>query len=629
MPAQHVRHRLSVPIPRDEVVRRKASYHQRGGSDYSRHGPYPGGAAGWVYLWANTTTKIVGNHTVKFGVFIERSGQNDHSQFTTASPPATENHNGAFRFLDSGHPSTTGLGLANTLLGNFNDYSELGEKPITPWTATALDLFAQDSWKAATKLTLEYGVRYSLWSPWHSRWGSLAMFDPDFYDPAKAAVVDRAGGFLVGGDPYNGIVLPGNGVPKAEGNRFPVLHSGQFNRLYHGLPEGFSKTHKLLFQPRLGLAYALTSKTAIRSGLGMFANRTMINRDTALGGNAPFQPQQTVVNGRVDAPAGATRRDFPFTMTIQDPIFKIPVAWLWNVTVQRELPAATTIEVGYVGRRGIHNQRKRNINQLLPGTIQVNPGVNPNFLRPYRGLGIIGIAENSGASIYHGLQINLERRFTAGLHFGVAYTFARAIDNSSNLTDTLPNAYDDRNYRGISDFDKTHVLVLNYIYELPFGKGASTLARRLLGNWEFSGINQFQSGTPFSVRRNVDFAGVGPGSGNQFYNLVGDFHVETTGFTNSAVWFDRNAFAAPAPGTFGVQKRNLLRNPGFWNWDVGLRKNFPTRESQRLQFRFEVFNLLNHPNWGGANANPTSGSFGLATSKSGNRTLQLALKYIF
>ncbi|MBI3683041.1 MAG: TonB-dependent receptor [Acidobacteria bacterium] len=591
--------------------------------------PYPGFWSGFVYAWANNTTKILNNHTIKFGVFIERSGQNDGIQFTTASAPATVNQNGAFRFLDTGHPSTTGLGVANAILGNFNDYSELGFKPVTPWVATAVDLYVQDSWKAAQKLVLEYGVRYSLWPPWHSRWGSISMFHPDFYDRSKAAVIDRAGGFLVSGDPYNGIVLAGSSVPKAEGNRFPVLHTGEFDRLYHGLPDGFSKTHKLLFQPRLGLAYALNSRTTIRSGVGMFANRTMINRDTALGGNAPFQPQQTVINGRVDTPSGATKREFPFTMTIQDPVFKIPVAWNWNVMVARELPASLAVEIGYVGRRGIHNQRKRNINQLQPGTVQANPGVNPNFLRPYLGMGIIGISENSGISQYNGLQMSLERRFSTGLQFGVAYTLAKSTDNSSDLTDTLPNAYDDRAYKGTADLDRRHVLILNYIYELPFLKGGSSVARRLLGNWEISGISQFQSGAPFSVRNATDVAGVGAGSGNQFWDLAGDPSIERTPFTTSAVWFNKAAFARPANGVFGKQPRNLLYNPGFWSWDLGVRKNIPTTESQRLQLRFEFFNLLNHPNWGGANANPTSGSFGLVTGKSGNRTIQLAVKYIF
>ena len=90
---------------------------------------------------------------MKFGVFVERSGQNDHIQFTTASAPATINENGSFRFLDSGNPLTTGLAIGNALLGNFNDYAELGGKPNTPWVATALDWFAQDSWKATKKLT--------------------------------------------------------------------------------------------------------------------------------------------------------------------------------------------------------------------------------------------------------------------------------------------------------------------------------------------------------------------------------------------------------------------------------------------------------------------------------------------
>jgi hypothetical protein len=590
------------------------------------NGPYPGTWSGFVYSWANNTTKVIGNHTVKFGVVLERSGQNDHIQFTTASAPATINENGSFRFLDG---TVTGFGIGNVLLGQFSDYSELGGKPNTPWVATAFDWFVQDSWKIRKNLTLEYGVRHSIWPPWHSRWGSLAEFLPAFYDPKKSPVVDSRQGFIASGDPYDGIVLPGCSVPKAEGNRFPVLHTGEFDRLYHCLPEGLAETHYRVFQPRLGIAYALTPKTALRGGIGMFANRTAINRDTALGGNAPFQPQTVVINGSADAPAGATPRLFPFTLTSQDPVFKIPTAWNWNATVQRDVGWGTTVEVGYVGRRGIHNQRKRNINQLAPGMIQANPGVNANALRPYVGLGILGIAENSGLSMYHGLQVSIERRFAQNLHFGIAYTYSRSQDNTSSLTDVLPNAYDDRNYWGLSDFDRAQVFILNTIYEVPFLRGRSNWVQRAFGNWELTGVFQAQSGTPFSVRNNVDYAGVGAGSGNQFWKLTGDPNAAVTGFTDSAVWFNKAAFAVPDQGTFAVQPRNSLRNPGSWNLDGAIRKNFPTVERQLLQLRFEVFNTLNHPNWGGATSNPTSGSFGLVTSKSGNRALQLALKYIF
>jgi len=315
-------------------------------------------------------------------------------------------------------------------------------------------------------------------------------------------------------------------------------------------------------------------------------------------------------------------------MTIQDPVFKIPMAWDWSTTVQRELPWKTTVEVGYVGRRAIHNQRKRNINQLLPGTIQANPGVNANALRPYVGMGILGLAENSGLSMYNGLQISAQRRFSSGLQFDVAYTHSVLRDNASSLTEILPNAYSDKGYYGISDLDRTHLLIISYIYELPF-RGSGSLARRLLGNWEVSGINQMQTGAPFSVRQNTDYAGVGAGSGNQFWNLTGDPSIQPTAFINDAVWFDRAAFAQPAAGTFGVQPRNSLHNPGFWEWDIGIRKNFPVTEKQRLQLRGELFNAVNHPNWGGANSGPTSGSFGKITSKSGSRAMQLALKYIF
>jgi hypothetical protein len=390
-----------------------------------------------------------------------------------------------------------------------------------------------------------------------------------------------------------------------------------------------------MLQPRLGLAYAITPKTAFRTGVGLFYNRPMINRDTALGGNIPFQVQQAVVNGSIDAPGGAARREFPAIVTSQDPVFNMPRAWNWNVTLERQLPGSTTVEVAYVGRKGLYNQRKRNINQLPAGTIPANPSVNPNALRPYLGYGPISIAENSGRSQYHGLQIGIERRVSNGLHAGVGYTLSRTRDNASTLTDVLPNAYDDSAYWSISDLDRPHVLIANWIYELPwFSDRRSGWTGRALGHWEVTGVYQYQSGSPFSVRSNDDFAGVGTGSGNQFWNLVGDPNIDQGPFTVSAPWFNPAAFARPAPGTFGVQPRNLLRNPALWNFDLGIRKSVPLTGSQQLQFRVEAFNALNHPNWGssptsGANNNPTSGSFGFVTNKFGERVIQLSMKYSF
>ena len=594
-------------------------------------GPYPGSWAGFVYGWSDNLTKIWNTHTLKFGGYLEHSGQNDFIQGTTAGPGTTVNQNGDFTFNDSGNPATTGLGIANAMLGNFDTYSEFGTKAYTPYVSTSLDLFAQDSWKVTPKLTLEYGVRWSLWPQWKSKWGNLAEFLPQYYNRANAPVVDPKGGFIVSGDQYNGIVLPGNGVPKAEGGRIPALHSGQFDRLYHGLPDGFSPTHWNVFQPRVGIAYAFSPKMAIRAGGGSFANRTAINRDTALGGNAPFQLQESVVNGIVEIPGGATRRAFPFTQTIQDPVFKVPTAWEWNGTFQREVGWGTTAQIGYVGRRGLNNQRKRNINQLLPGTLQANPGINANALRPYLGMGVIGISENGGSSRYDGLQISVQHRFSSGLQFGLAYTYSRSEDDGSSLTDVLPNAYSAKGYYGHSDFDRPHVLVANYIYNLPFFKNSNNkFVQIALGGWEISGINQAQSGSALSVRTSADLAGVGTGSGNQFWTLSGNSSTAVTPFTSSAVWFNKAAFTQPAIGTYGTQLRNTLRGPGYWSWDMGLRKNFKFRETQTLQFRVEMFDVLNHPNWSNPVTDPTSGSFGLVTGKSNDaRNMQLALKYVF
>src|SRR5262249_49112156 len=129
-------------------------------------GPYPGSWAGFVYDLTDNITKVTGNHTIKFGATFEHSGQNDRIQLTTASPPQTNNQNGAFQFLDTGAPKTSGLGISNVLLGNLNNYSEFGAKPETPWVANSLDMFIQDVWQASRKLTLHYGLRYSIWPAW-------------------------------------------------------------------------------------------------------------------------------------------------------------------------------------------------------------------------------------------------------------------------------------------------------------------------------------------------------------------------------------------------------------------------------------------------------------------------------
>jgi hypothetical protein len=594
---------------------------------------YPGSWNDFVFLWADNVTKITGNHSLKAGVSIERSGMNDRIQLSAAQAPATTNQNGSFRFTDN-RPGGTGLNAANAALGLFDDYTEFGSKPNTRWLAMAYDVYLQDSWKPTTNLTLELGLRYSLWQPWGTTNRAMASFQSQFYDPATAPVIDRAGGFVVSGDRFNGVVLPGDGPTDDALRDFPQLANLQ--RLYHGVPNGFSETPKDGFQPRLGMAYAINEETTFRAGVGKFLNRVQINTTAAYGFNAPLSEMQTVINGIVDAPGGASTRNFPLVGAMQSPDFTNPTSWAWNATVDRVLPWQLRGALSYVGRSASHLERARNINQLQPGTIQANPGVNPNALRPFAGFGSITQYETTGRSRYNSLQTQVERRSTRGIGFSVAYTLSRNNDNGSGRGDILPNAFDDSGFYGISDLDRPHVFVSQVRYRFPTLDSSVAPLRWVLGNWDVSGILQAQSGAPFDVRTpaGVDVAGVGPGSGTQFYDQISDDPTSARSdwdpVLSRAVWFDRTAFRAPAAGTFATtQEKNGLRQPGFWDLNLSFRKGFTVFGPQRFDLRIEAFNIMNRTRLGNAVTNPSSADFGYITSRVGSRTMQVGMQYLF
>jgi hypothetical protein len=624
-------------------------------------GPYPASSTGPIYQFSNHWTNIRGNHTVKFGGYFERSGQNDFDQINVSGTPGgTNNQNGRFVFSNS-TPGGTGVAIGNVAIGLFDTYAEIGQRSFTPYRGHMFEWFAQDSWKATPKLRLEFGLRHTIIQPYYSLWGNMVVFDPDLYDPRIAVTQNPANGFITAGDlrsRYNGLVIPGDGWPAAASGpgRVEIAQTGEFNFLFRGAEAEFSKIHKNNFQPRVGIAYAINDKNVIRAGAGRFYTRLGVSDSVFLGGNPPLQPTVSVSRGSVDQPGGTGGNAFPLVVTTQDKIFKNPEAWTWNVTYEREVGFDTLVEVGYVGRRGLHAQRERNINQLQPGTVQANPGVNPDFLRPYKGFGIIRLTNNEATSLYNGLQVSANRRFTDGFLFGLAYTLSKSSDNGSAQRDVVPNAFDISNLWGPSTYDRRHVLVFNAVYQLPFFNDKSTLAGKLLGGWTLSAISQFQTGTPVTIGTGDDFAGVGPGSGAQLWIVNGDptlgsgdkkfslgtsdqnywFRISQSGTTcnpsNAANRRDPATclFTEPAAGTFSTQQsRGILYNPGFQNHNLTLVKEFFITEGHRIQFRAEAYNWLNHPNWNGADTNPRSSTFGKVTSKGGNRELQFALRYQF
>ncbi len=613
-------------------------------------GPYPASSSGPIYQLSNNFTKIAGNHTFKLGVYFERSGQNDFDQINVSGVPGgTNNQNGRFQFSDvlpGGVPSA-GTGLANAALGLFGTYAEIGPRSFTPYRGHLFEFFGQDSWRVSQKLKLELGFRGSFTNGYYkSLWGNMAYFDPAAYDLSQAAVLDRTTGNVISGDRFNGVRIPGTEWPKAAIGRVPAASDPQFNRLFDG-GDAYPSPNQFNMVPRVGLAYSLTNKQVFRAGFGGFIARPGVYDSVFLGGNPPFQPMASVTNGSADNPGGAARVAFPqFFMTI-DRAFKIPRSYNWNATYQREIGFATTLEVGYVGTTGLFLARERDLNQLPTGTTfrPENAGANVNFLRPFKGFANIPMLEHSGRSTYHGLQVEATRRFTKGFSYGFAYTLSKTMDNNSGPRDGFIDTFNQGLNWGRSANDTRHITVINFIWDMPFFNSADTnkAVRVIAGGWQISGVNQFQTGTPFTIGNTDDYLGIGSANGKP-WNLAGQ--PEYTGqfsnrtaagnFDDGNFFFQRtlngsNLATRPANGTIPNQNRNSIQfnGPGFQNWNLALFKAFRITERQAVTFRVEGFNWINHPNWGGVEVNPASANFGKVTSKSGERDIQLSLRYSF
>ena len=507
---------------------------------------------------------------------------------------------------------------------------------------------------------MEYGVRYTVIVPKSALWRNQIVFDPKFYDPAKAVTVDPKTGFVVVGpnsDRYNGLFIPGSHFPSYAVGRFPEA-SGQFDFLFRGgqEPSYYSNIQWNDIQLRVGIAYQLDDKTVLRAGGGRFITLLGVSDSIFLGGNPPFQPTASVTNGLVDNPGGNSGNLVPFTVTTQSNTFKNPEAWNYNFTVERQIFFKSVLSVGYVGRRGLHLQREADINQPTIEAVQaaraINPTINLDAIRPYKGYNSIRQTDNVASSKYNSLQISWNRRFASGFLFGVAYTLSKSSDDGSNQRDVIPDTYNAHNLYGPSEFDARHVFIANYLYELPFFRGQTNFAGKVLGGWQLSGITQFQTGNPCGVTGSTDYAGVGLdanygcGVNGQYWflngkpSIIGQFAAG--GAKDPSQWFavtnpdGSKIFTQPPAGTFNTTQhvRDLIYQPGFINWNMGLFKRFPVNERIGFQFRAEAFNVFNHPNWGGTSGggvdfNPTSATFGKVTNKGSERNLQLSLRFYF
>ncbi|HZR57908.1 MAG TPA: TonB-dependent receptor [Terriglobales bacterium] len=576
-----------------------------------------------------------GNHTVRMG-------------FTTMWMTKTENGSGGaatFNFSQTnGNPE-----FANFLLGQADSYTQQS-KDTTPYLHYVnFETYIQDDWKLTPRLTLNLGVRYSYFpSPSDSN-NTLVNFDPRLFNPANAPVIDPATGNMVPGNNAatyaNGLIFPAGTACNAAKAIGPLVNCSPFGSRVN--PNSNSN-----FGPRFGLAWDPLGdgKWAVRAGYGLFYDRTLNGIWEQNAFNDPPLTQTTAVNNNgtasldlFDHPLAGSAQAPPLgpsNLTITgSPTFKVPSYQDFNVSIQHELMRNTVLEVGYVGTKGVHLLGDVNINQPTLAARLANPTADANSLVPYLGYQTIKSRDPIFDSNYNSLQVSLNRRFTQGLTLGVAYTWSKLLTN--NPQDRDLGAYDAYNLAsnyGPSTLNTPQILVVSYVYDLPFYKEQKGFLGHVLGGWELSGITNFQSGQSNTVVQTGNDPFANAANNNSGLNLAGgrgnnaqlrtDQIGDPSGPKTANEFFNTAAFVQ-AVGHFGNERPGTVLGPGFQLWDMSAIKNIRFAERVALQLRLETFNTFNHGSPNGIDTNITSSTFGQINGWHDPRTLQLGAKLNF
>jgi len=564
-----------------------------------------------IYQIIQTVSWYTGKHTLKVGADLRQqrntnwntaynSGNFSFSGTYTLNPGVARSGSGFADFL-LGLPASANRSFPRDAFGNrFGNYH----------------FFAQDDWRATQNLTINLGLRYEF-NPWPLGYrNQLTLFD-------------RSLGKVIISDPIN---FEAQKITRAA---YDALPGAYVTTKELGLPRQIQSNDLNNFAPRVGFAWRMFggNRTVLRGGYGVFYE--LVNGNGRTGGviNPPFLFDE-VANNNNPIP-NRTLHDFFFTQppsAASPPIIdsrplnqRTPYEQTWNLMIQRELVANMALEIGYLGKKGTHLERDVLFNQPEfpgPGSIQSR--------RPFPRFGSGTLRDDGSNSTYHGLQTKLERRFSNGLSFLAAYTWAKSMDDvSTDLGGAVQNWKDYRAEHAVSDFDVAHNFVFSGLYELPFGpgkplaSGASGVRNRIVGGWQLGAIVQQRSGLPFTPRISIDQANTGT-SQRPNRNGPGTVDQRTT-----AKWFNPADFTIPAQYTFGNSGRNILRADRYNNIDLVLLKNTTITERVSTQLRFEFFNAFNHANYGAPNAVVNTATAGQVASASDPRILQFGLKVVF
>jgi len=615
-----------------------------GGSFGQDTGYFPWNNANPTYTYRDNVTKIVRTHTLQFGAYFVAAQKNEDNSVDAQ---------GILTFSTSS-PISTGNAFADLLMGNVASYKQSNETIKYYNRYKILEPYFQDDWRVNKKLTLNLGVRVSLFGTYRERYQNAFNFEPTAFVAGASPAIDNSGtitgsgGALVpgSGNPFNGVIQCGGKGGTFATAGFPAASVGASQ--YAGCLKG----HLFNPAPRLGFAWDPKGdgKLAIRGGYGIFFEHTNGNEGNteSLENSPPLALTSTQANIVGYGNIGGGGLLFPLSVNSIPNKAIWPYVQQWNLNVQKELPSHVLVSLAYVGSKGTHLTLLTNANQLLPVSAADNPyaagtpivaadcanfttnanglptsatlgngtavpaaalsnlwvacGNNPDPLRTaFPGFSNLTKLSDQANSVYHALQASAQR--TVGdLTLSVSYSYSHSIDDSSDRSDTaFVNSYDVAANRASSTFDQRHSLSVSYVYGLPFFKSAG-LSHTLLGGWQVSGITIAQTGLPFTVTNGTtygDNAGVGNGVGTGSRpDLVGDprASIPQTNFPNvfGPVIYNPAAFALPTGLTFGNVGRNTLNYPGRLNFDFGTFKRFAINERAGFEFKWEVFNLFNH-----------------------------------
>jgi hypothetical protein len=593
-----------------------------------------------IYALKDDFSRVLGSHSLKAGAYFWRARKNQ------TAPPQL---NGAFTFTS----------LANLVDGNFASYTEGSNIPQIQARFLQFETYVQDDWTVSRRLTLNLGLRWQYMPPIASWPNNTAFFDPNFYDPTKAATVNLASGLITAApSPFNGLILPGSGFSdKAKQVVAPAVYNNpQVQALFHNLPGGVINTVYNTFAPRLGAAYDLTGKqtTVIHAGYGMSYERVEGNYIYGAASQLPFVAVASLASaGNVDnlGSIGISSSAPTNIGNSADRNLAPPRIHNYSAGVQQKLFNNTSLELNYVGSRSTNLLYLKDLNQGAAGAEAANPGVARNALRPYKGYGEILQYINGAHSNYNSLQARMQTRFNKGGIATLSYTWSQALTDGSAYNYQPQDSTNIHGDYGPASYNQPKIFVASYVYPIPFWQHEHEWYKKALGGWQLSGITRIANGLPINVIQpsGLSVAGnlVTTASVAQRPNLIGNPYLHGHG----KQYLNYAAFHAPAPGTYGNLGYDAIKGPLFDNWDAAVQKNFAIHEQIGLEFRAEMFNVPNHlsPFLIGATTGATLGapladgsyqpnysasgafqnSFGQVTSTTDPRTMEFVLRIHF